>query len=157
MELSAIFWTAGIIVSLLIGYEDFKSRHIHIISFVIFGLLGILYRYHEQANVLWKELGINHVGILFIVAGIKLFASFKKAGPVMDRQLGWGDIVMWSCLACWLSPLEFVYFFTICTGLLACIYSLMQGLGWVSAKYPIPLAGWMGGIFSVYQVMMQFI
>ncbi|MEO0468218.1 MAG: prepilin peptidase [Bacteroidota bacterium] len=122
---------------LSIAWQDFRSRRIHMLAFLL--LAGSVFLNH----ISWENVALNWLMIAMVISIVWLFFRIKTQGPVMDKSLGWGDVVMLLCLGLWLEPVWFLGLYTVSTTLLAIIYLILQKTGRPTSDHNIPLAGYL--------------
>jgi hypothetical protein len=149
---SPMWWAlgGGCLSSLVIAWQDFRHREIHLVPVGLFLISGLAYRLSQDRAGFWESplLNLLLIGIIFLV--ILLFYRIKGERQVMDSKLGWGDVVIWLCLAFWMDTPVFILFFATCMILLTLIVGILLGAGYIDTRYPIPLAGSMCLAFVVF-------
>lgn len=141
----------GMLLCFLIILQDIQTRRIHLFALLGFGLCGIGFHW-DRANLLWDILLIS-LFCCFLVGGVVLFFKWKGKAKVMDQMLGWGDVIWFLALACWLSPFDFILFNAISQLITLTITLLLQWRGRISAQFEIPLAACMGACFMALKII----
>ncbi len=133
--------TAGAVGGLWIAWQDFRDREISVLAFFLLGLAGLGFQLGESSSRWWMNALVNLILIFILVGGSYGYAKLRRKGDFFDRQLGWGDVVMFVCLGLWFPPLVFIAFFTLST--LITLFFALAYLQLSSAQktLPIPLAG----------------
>jgi hypothetical protein len=143
----------AILILLLIFFQDWKSRAVYWFLFpaLIFLLMGIRFL---QPFVL-TEIGhstLMNIGFIVVqLCTLTLYFSFrnKKWINITAQLLGLGDILFLLSIACYLSVLNFLFFYTA-----SLIIVLLVWLSWNwSSKEKnkfIPLAGFQSLIFILF-------
>lgn len=140
-------WVLESVLFLLLGlliYEDLRYRAYHwLLLPLLLALLIIKAGYFLPWGELLGNLAYNVgvVGVLFL--GVKLFLALKegRAGVVLDRALGSGDLLLMGILGAAFSPFNFVLFLTF-VFIVALLFSgLTRLLMPVRRNSTVPLAG----------------
>jgi len=79
---------------LLVFYEDFKQRMIHISALTLFGLSTIIYSYHKGYLFEIFALNILFLLIVFSILYIYLFLKHRQLPKMLGRYIGLGDIII---------------------------------------------------------------
>lgn len=146
-----IFFTSiGMVSAGLIAWQDFKDREIHIAYLIAFSLAGIALFFYQKGWESLMQLIPSILMVSLLLLFLVLLTKIWCGKPVMDRQLGWGDVFMLYGLACWWETYYFLIFYTLSSCLLAFIFLILQKQGKVSKGYPIPLAGIWAGAFLLF-------
>lgn len=144
---------AGMLAAAWIAKEDFTTRTIPLYAFGLFALLGTLYQYQKVGLSFWQPFLINGGIVAFMLILVFIIYRIKSREGVMDRVLGWGDVVMLLCLGLWLDPTVFLYLYTLTTCGLVLGYAFLQRAGKLPPNHPIPLAGWLGLAFIAWGLL----
>lgn len=125
---------------LLITYQDFKTRLIHLISFLLLGL-GIVIFILPTVYFLYPLYLLNLFFCAFLIIILKSYIHIRKGRDedLINKYIGSGDIIMLVMLCFLFSPSTYVSFL-----LISCIAGILY---WVlkrsrgKPEVPIPLAG----------------
>ncbi len=149
-----VLWVVGGLSCLLIAYEDIRSRTVSVVWLVAFGLAGLGFQL-AYSQPLW-DIAWNLVLLGFIIGIILLFYRLKGQ-KVMDRALGWGDVVMLIGLAMWFDTAGFLGFYVVSTLLISFIFLTLRAFKRIPKDYPIPLAGFMAIMWLIYFPLNRFL
>ena len=148
-----LFKLSTIAILLLVFIQDFRSRSVYWILFPLLALLLIIIRLQRQFN--FHEFGIAvaiNLGFLLVqllILTIYFSAKHRQFIHITNQLLGLGDILFLTCIAFYLSALNFLVFYT---GSLSC--TLLLWLPWqlISSKknQQIPLAGLQSLFFILF-------
>lgn len=141
MAMEILLTSIGVVAALGIAWSDFRIREIHIGWFAIMAIAGIMYQISYGTVNHMNDMLFNGLCIGFMVGSIWLIYRMKGEAKIMDKLLGWGDVVMLIVLGIWLSPLSFLLLFTTTSLILSVGILILQRRGRISQQYPIPLAG----------------
>lgn len=152
----SILISLGFLAAIGIAWQDFRFRQIHILLLIALGLAGLALPTHYVAERLQETL-INFGLICFIFLFLFLILRFSHQGKIMDRMLGWGDVVMLFSLACWFGTFDFLCFYTFSTVLLSLGFGFALSLKKIKRNFPIPLAGAWAICFVLFYSWLEFI
>lgn len=145
-----LLYLSGILLLLILLYQDFKFREISAGLLVLFALVVVLLGTLEHGiQVFLSNAFINTIIISIQLLLLKFVFSLKAGKSVVlaDYLIGWGDILFIYVCGWLLSPLNFMLYFV---GTLAIIllffglYSLIK-----PQKTTVPLVGAMAGTLVV--------
>jgi hypothetical protein len=146
----------AVICLVMIAWEDFAERQVHWSYFPILAGAGGVHAYEELHSM--GKLAINAgCNLAFLIIQFLLFRGYffiRKTAmlSIIDRKIGWGDILFLLAAAFFFSPVNFVLFY-----LYSLLFSLMVSLLWSrykrSAFGSIPLAG----LQSVFLLLYIFV
>lgn len=147
MELVA-FLLLGI-VSLIIVYEDFKGRTVHL--FALAGFLGVGVFFHFWVKTIsWLDLGLNQAFLILLFAFSFCISKFYF-GKSLFKMIGLGDLIYLVIVTLFFDFPTFVIWFN-----LALVGSLIFHLIVArvllrsrNSKQLIPLAGYSAIIFTL--------
>jgi hypothetical protein len=139
-------------VLLLIFFQDIKDRSVYWCFFPALAILfvALLLVQHHLFSAIWQASLINFAFLLFQFLIVSIYFSIKnrRLVNIMDELLGWGDILFLLCMACYLSMLNFMFFY-----IASLVVSLVIWLVWLvfsnKKNKHIPLAGFQAAIFIV--------
>jgi len=139
-----------------IFWQDFKTREIHVFPLIGLALSGLFqHGIHVPTFTLISFL-INLSIIAFILLSVLLIYRLRGERKIMDRLLGWGDILSLAALAAWMEPPRFMFFYCLSTLIIGLVFSVLKWIGRVDSTYPIPLAGWLCFFFSLHLIFEFF-
>lgn len=153
----------GCLAAIGIAWSDFGKREIHIAWFGLMAFAGILYHLLQADHMLiLPSILFNTLCTGLMVGSIWLYFTFKGVKQIMDKMLGWGDVVMLLVLGIWLPPQIFLLLFTGTSLLLVVFVLILQWRNRIEKEYPIPLAGALGlaylpGLFVMISLQQQMI
>jgi len=106
--------------SLLIIYEDFTRRTIHIVALILFGITSFTYNYHKEYLLATLVPNLFFLLVTFLILRLYIFFKKNKKQKMVGRYLGLGDIVILVLLCTSYSLYNFIFLI-----LSACIMGLM--------------------------------
>ncbi|MEO0470837.1 MAG: hypothetical protein AAF206_14515 [Bacteroidota bacterium] len=133
---------------LSIALQDFHTRRIHVLAFGLLAGSAYFYPIH------WENIALNWLMVILMISIVWLFFRIKTQGPVIDKSLGLGDVVMLMCLGIWLEPVWFLGLYAVSTTLLAIVYLILQKTGRLAPDHSIPLAGYLA-IAALFIIPLQ--
>lgn len=145
------------ICGMTIFWQDMKTREIHLVPLVFLAATGISYRWSLYGKTTLLSFVINLAFLTAMLLSVILIYRLKGERKIMDRMLGWGDVLTLVALAAWMEPPHFLFFYTASTLLIGLSFRLLTWIGRVDAAYPIPLAGWLCLLFNVYLSIYWFL
>lgn len=149
-----IFLKILIIVTLLVVFvQDIKSRSVYWFLFPALMGLFISVRLLRQGLFIeiWQPVLLNMTFLILQLLIVSVYFSIKNKHwiNITTGLLGWGDILLLLSIACYLSVLNFLFFYMISlTGVLV-IWLIWQLIAKQKNKQ-IPLAGIQSLIFAVF-------
>jgi uncharacterized membrane protein len=147
----------AMICGMAIFWQDIKTRRIHLIPILVLTLDGL---FRNGLNIGKNTLISFFINLAFLACmlfTVVFFYRLKGEKQVMDRMLGWGDVLTLVALAAWMEPPTFLFFYTASTLLIGFVFSLLTWIGRVDPAYPIPLAGWLCLLFNMYLSLSYFL
>ena len=126
--------------SLVILYQDFKRRQIHLFAIIVLGMSFILFRINEFRILLFHSF-INFVFLVILFAILRLYFRLRKGEKkLINRYIGMGDVLIFVAFCFAYSLYNFTLFILAgcITGLL---YWVIQNLVLNKKIIRIPLAG----------------
>ncbi|WNJ21620.1 prepilin peptidase [Pontibacter sp. G13] len=141
MEITAaqVWLVGGGLCALGIAWQDFRERRIHLAWLVGLGVAGVGWRYGQSGW--WVECGFNLLLTALMTVMVVAFFRLKGERQVMDRLMGWGDVVMLGALASWFDSYQFLSFYALMTFLSVLGVTICRILRRLDADFAIPLAG----------------
>ncbi|RYD54588.1 MAG: hypothetical protein EOP56_18865 [Sphingobacteriales bacterium] len=125
---------------LLITYQDFKARLIHLACFLILGT-GIILFILPSFLFLYPLYILNLVFCLLLISILKLYIRIRRGRNenLINKYLGSGDVLMLAMLCFFFTPSTYILFVLVScmTGI---IYFLLARSA-VAKQVQIPLAG----------------
>ena len=142
-------WLSGGVCCLLIAVQDARSREISAWPLAGILLSGFLF----QSGTPWQEtlrsFGLNVAFVGFLLGFLVCYFRLRGKTQVIDKLIGWGDILMLVAAGSWFSFEGFLLFYAFSV-LLALLASLVYlHLYRIDRKtYAVPLASYLaaGGI-----------
>lgn len=129
---------------LLLSFQDFKNRAISsLLLFLFFAFSIVLSIEKEGISGLLRSFLVNFIflaanfGFLLAYFGIKK----RRFEQVVDKYVGFGDILFYPILAIWFSPTNFIVFY-VCSLFVALIYYAIHRSVSKTIDPQIPLVGW---------------
>ncbi|MCB9235611.1 MAG: hypothetical protein H6581_28400 [Bacteroidia bacterium] len=138
-ELIAI--CTGILCCSIIAWTDFTRRSIWLIPMLTLFIAGFAFRHQHGLITLIIDFAWNLLFVAIILGGVLLIYRFMGVKKVMDRKLGWGDIIMLGAISSWLDPAGFLLFYEASMLITLVLFLLLKLFLRLPEKYPIPLAG----------------
>lgn len=143
-----------VFIAVIIVYEDFKFRQIHLISLLAFGLALVFMKGGVQH---WDV--VMNIGYLVLVLGLSflVMAIRNKAWVNPFRAyLGLGDVILMLSFCFWFSVVSFILFNVISMLVAILAHVALSG---VSARYKkhktIPFAGMQVCCFIGYLLVLK--
>jgi hypothetical protein len=142
--MDTISLTLAIMCLVMIAWEDFAERQVHWSYFPILAGAGGVHAYEELHSMeklaMYAGCNLAFLMIQFLLLKSYFFIRQTAMVSIIDRKIGWGDILFLLAAAFFFSPLNFIWFY-----LSSLLFSLMVSLLWStyrrSALRSIPLAG----------------
>lgn len=140
-----IFILAG---CLLITYQDFKTRLIHLVSFLLLGM-GIAIFISHSILFLYPLYALNVIFCVSLLITLKLYIRIRKGRGenLINKYIGSGDLIMLFMMCFLFNPFTYVSFLLV---------SCMAGISyWLfkknsnASEIPIPLAGIMTSLLTL--------
>jgi len=138
------------ICGITIFWQDIKTREIHLIPVLLLAATGLNYSWSTSGKTALISFLINLAFLTCMLLSVVFIYRIKGEKRIMDRMLGWGDVLTLVALAAWMEPPLFLFFYTASTLLIGLACSMLTWIGRVDAAYPIPLAGWLSLLFILY-------
>lgn len=142
--METISLTLAVICLVMIAWEDFAERQVHWSYFpILAGAAGV--HTYEELHLMQKLAVYAGCNLAFLIIQFLLLRSYffiRKTAMVsiIDRKIGWGDILFLLAAAFFFSPMNFISFY-----LYSLLFSLGVSLLWSTYKRSafgsIPLAG----------------
>lgn len=108
-------WAGLVLSTSVIVYQDFKYRLISIFAIAGFGIsCSVLFLLTHSLQE-WLENSIFCAAyFLFCYLVLHLFYFFKtkRFQKIIDKKIGWGDILLFLIIGSCINPVELIYFFT---------------------------------------------
>jgi hypothetical protein len=151
--------TIAILSLFPICYQDFSTRSVHWIYFPLLTMAGIFYSLsstHSFSQLLYNT-AFNIAFLLLQFGILKLyFIIFRGAATrIIDRKIGWGDLLFLLAAGFFFSPGSFILFY-----LLSLLFSLIAAviMMWlISPKHStVPLAGLQALALSILLLFATF-
>ena len=142
--MDTISLTLAIMCLVMIAWEDFAERQVHWSYFPILAGAGGVHTYQELHSMgklaMYAGCNLTFLIIQFLLLKGYFFIRQTAMVSIIDRKIGWGDILFLLAAAFFFSPINFIWFY-----LYSLLFSLMVSLLWSrykrSAFGSIPLAG----------------
>lgn len=137
--MNVLLLTLLILLSVAIACQDFRSRRIHLWLIVAFGVTNAFcYLINGSAEQLAENSIFCTVYFLFsfMVLWLYYFIKTRRVINIMDKKIGWGDVLVFFFTGICLEPGTLVYFFTIAFSVSALVHLLFS-----TSKRTVALAG----------------
>lgn len=108
-------WAGLVLSTSVIVYQDFKYRLISIFAIAGFGISCCVLFLLTHSLQEWLENSIFCAAyFLFCYLVLHLFYFFKtkRFQKIIDKKIGWGDILLFLIIGSCINPVELIYFFT---------------------------------------------
>lgn len=139
--------------------QDMTTRSVYWLLFPLLTGSLLALRSAESAAVTGKAILVNYGFLLVQLSLVSVYFSLKRGRwvNITNDLLGWGDVLFLACIACYLSVLNFLFFYM--TSLtLAVFFGLILQLRGDSKKQllvnsnvlKIPLAGLQSLLFGLF-------
>lgn len=147
---------AGLVLSTgVIVYQDFKYRLISIYAIVGFGIScsGLFLLTHSLQNLLENSI-FCAVYFLFcyLILHLFYFLKTKRFQKIIDKKIGWGDILLFLIIGSCISPVELIYFFTA-----SFVIALLFQIFFQRKNREIALAGIVAICYTVFAAVDQIL
>jgi hypothetical protein len=150
-----LFTVYIIIISLLglVFIQDMIYRAVtwYLFPVLLIGLLAVRLLSGESFSAIGQSSIVNFAVVVMILLVLTLYLLLRN-GRVLNitkDHLGIGDILFFGVVACYLSVLNFMFFFNVSLVFSILLYLLIRGI--TKSKY-IPLAGFQSLVFIVFLV-----
>lgn len=134
----------GIVCLSMIAYQDLTSRRVEWIYFPLLAIAGLLHSFTGLHT--WKQVffytgcNLGFLAVQFILLGAWFLIRGTALTQIVDKKIGWGDVLFLVAAGCFFSPVNFISFYI--SGL---VISLAVAVLWMGIKrstaLSIPLAG----------------
>jgi hypothetical protein len=138
------------ICGITIFIQDIKTREIHLIPVLLLIGSGLSFHWSNTGITALLSFFINLIFLAAILLGVIFIYRIRGEKQIMDRMLGWGDVLALVAVAAWMEPPDFLFFYTLSTLFIGLTFSVLKWLGRLDSNYPIPLAGWLCLFFNIY-------
>ena len=151
MAIADFMLVGGIFVLLVILYDDFRSRTIHLFSLLGLTIFCVSYGKMQLSwsEILWNgAFNIGFVVFQLVLVSIWLSLRNRRLIWIVDEFLGLGDILFFIPLCFLFSPFSYIIFYTGSLGIVLAgflIYRLFN----ISKNTTIPLAGGMSACLII--------
>ena len=138
----------------IIAYQDIKSREV---SWFLFPLVLIMIAakglFYEEA---WQLAGFFVINFLFLIIQLGVLFIFyafrhKKFENIINRKIGFGDLLFLIVLSAGFAPMFFEIFLTASFIVILLAYVIWRSFSKPGANKTIPLAG---GLASLYMIVL---
>jgi hypothetical protein len=130
-------------VLLVVFVQDVLSRSVYWVCFPLLAIVLLAYKLiHFQAVDVVEPALINVAFLAMQLLIVSAWFSLKRGKwiNITSGLLGWGDILLLVCLACYLSVLNFLFFYVVSLILILVFWFFTQ-LKATNRDIHIPLAG----------------
>jgi len=139
------------LILFLIAFEDFKSRSVNVLSFLVLASLIVYKSLQARPTAVWATYtGVNFAYLLLMLSLCSLYIYWKHKTWRLTSFIGVGDILFILIVALLLDPVLFLVFNTL-TFIVALVSHVL--LTRISEKYErlgtIPLAGFQSACLIV--------
>jgi len=144
--MQALIFGLYVLISLIVSYQDFKTRSIHILTILGYLLILIPFKLF-LSHINWIDIFMNFI-FLSIILGATFLVAFLRYSNV--KLIGTGDILFLAVQAFYFPFLDFI----ICVNVGLVISLVMHGIMTLLSKsYKktslIPLAGFLTPTFTL--------
>lgn len=147
---------AGLVLSTgVIVYQDFKYRLISIFSIAGFGISCCALFLLAHSLQEWLENGIFCIAYFifcYLILHLFYFLKTKRFQNIIDKKIGWGDILLFMIIGSCISPLELIYFFTA-----SFVIALLFQILFQRKNKEIALAGIVAICYTVFAAVYQML
>jgi hypothetical protein len=116
-----------ILTALFIIYQDFRNRLISLWLILVFAVFNTLLYIIRHTFSEWTENLIfctMYCGFCYLVLHLYFYVKTKKFEKILDKKIGWGDILLIFCVGSCIRNIYQIYFFTV-TYFIALLYHLL--------------------------------
>jgi len=131
-----------------IAYQDFKTRWISLWLIISFSAINISqYLFFNSIDQFIENTIFCLCYFLFSFLILVLFYYLKsrKLENIIDKKIGWADVILFISIGCTLEPTVLIYFFTACF-----ILSLLIQMTFLKKDRQVPLAGILSLLYLIY-------
>jgi hypothetical protein len=142
--LNTLLLVSIFISGIILIIQDWKSKSIGAWLLLLFSVSVISYSFFNVALRQFCIVFIYNIGyllLLFILLTIYFSFKNRKLENILDRYLGWGDVLVLIALCSAYIPIRFVLFVTLCS-LFAAIMSFFLVRKEELKKYSIPFVSY---------------
>lgn len=153
-----MLWLCWIVLILSGGaiiYQDLKTRLISVWLILFFTIANITHYLLLQSVYQFLENSIFclcYFLFSYLVIVLFYFVKHKKFEKIIDRKIGWGDILIFISLGVCIEPIHFVFFFTGAFMLSIVFYYLF-----LKSKKNVPLAGLVISFYLLYLLIISYL
>jgi Flp pilus assembly protein protease CpaA len=140
--------------SVAIAVQDLRSRMISLWLILLFtlGSTGHYLYQHSLGGLLENMLFcLGYFVLCYAVLHLYYFLRTRKFQRLLDRKIGWGDVLLLLAIGCCLQPEDLLIFFTASFLLSALLHLLV-----FRHHHTIALGAFLVSFYSLYLVYMRF-
>ena len=126
---------------MIVTFMDFRRRSIWLWPMLLLWMAGFGFRHQDGALSLLQDFAWNFLFVIAILLGVLIVYRLFGVKKVMDRKLGWGDIIFLTAIASWFDPAGFLLFYEASLVITLFIFLFLKIIRRNPGNYPIPLAG----------------
>lgn len=111
-----LYWILLFVSSVLIAYQDFKTRFISLWLIAVFGLANSLLYLQTHSAYEWLEntfFCAAYFLLCYLVLHLYFFIKTKRFQTILDKKIGWGDVLLFFLIGSCITPVFMIYFFTL--------------------------------------------
>jgi hypothetical protein len=111
-----LYWILLFVSSVLIAYQDFKTRFISVWLIALFGMVNSLLYLQTHSTYEWLENTLfcsAYFLLCYLVLHLYFFIKTKRFQTILDTKIGWGDVLLFFLIGSCITPVFMIYFFTL--------------------------------------------
>lgn len=108
-------WAGLVLSTVIIVYQDFKYRLINIFAIAGFGISCCLLFLVTHPLQEWLKNSLfcaAYFLFCYLILHLFYFLKTKSFQKIIDKKIGWGDILLFLIIGSCIPPLYLIYFFT---------------------------------------------
>lgn len=148
-------WAGLVLSTVSIVYQDFKYRLISVFAIAGYGLSCVALFLITHSLQEWLENSIfclAYFMFCYLILHLFYFLKTKRFQKIIDKKIGWGDILLFIIIGSCISPLELIYFFT-ASFLIALLFQIL----FQRKNKEIALAGLLAVCYAVFATAYQIL
>ncbi|MEM9328443.1 MAG: hypothetical protein AAGA85_22435 [Bacteroidota bacterium] len=132
-------------------WTDFKFRHIHAITLLLFTAATIaeLWLHHQLTSQLWLQYLLNvSYTVLALSSGALILHLIRKIS--FREMIGKGDLLLLLPACFWFEIVHYLVWFNVSLVLMAISHLILSNLRRMSRKEGVPMAGYLSLTMIIY-------